>query len=432
MHILLFQVCSKETTEAKSQVDEIPGMPPTYRPPPQPTRLKQDDGVYFRDRNAAHYPDFPIEPTVESILQMGSSTEMATAKRPIDIFGCGSTFGNLLRFVRGNGTNFRILVEVVGSTVHLIRREKSPRETIPDVRGYGHSFPETYTTWDPSVRGSSSHQRVIKYRFGGLTCLVRFEGDGYLPGKAGTLAPKAKTVKSSPHPKEKEDESSLEKLLSSVAVSHGTLSSSKPGLQISSAGCAVPQAAVFDLKTRSIYHKDPESKIIAGEMPRLWLRQIPTLILARHQGGVFDDIQIRDVRAETADWERQNANSLGVFAQLLGKIVDFSRQQETGRLEILSNEGDGFLHLRTQTSDIRPALSLLTESRWKAWLEGSSGAAKTVQDARPRGSDTNEIGDEWIDVEELYNDSDGASIDYTACDKECGYCGRCSYNSQRD
>lgn len=404
-------------------------MPPTYTPPRRPPTLKEDNGVYFRDRNAAHYPDFPIEPTVESILQMGSSTEMATAKGPIDIFGCGSTFGNLLRFVQGNGSSFRILVEVVGSTVHLIRREKSPRETIPGVRGYGHSFPEAYTTWNPSVRGSSSHQRVIKYRFGGLTCLVRFEGDGYLTGKAGTLAPKAKTVEGSPHPKEEVNESSLEKLLSSVTVSHGPLSS-KTGLQISSAGYVVPQAALFDLKTRSIYHKDPENKIIAGEMPRLWIRQIPTLILARHRNGVFDDIQIRDVRTETTDWERQNSDSLMGFAELLGKIVKFSRQHETGRLEILGTAGDGFLHLHAQTSDVRPALSPLTEARWKAWLEGNSGAAKTVEEARPRSFDTNETGDAWIDVEELYNDSDGASIDYTACDKECGYCGRCSYSKK--
>lgn len=64
----------------------------------------------------------------------------------IDVFGCASTLGNLLRFVRGESACFRILVKVIGLTVHFICREKSPREFIKDVISYGYTFLENYTT----------------------------------------------------------------------------------------------------------------------------------------------------------------------------------------------------------------------------------------------------------------------------------------------
>lgn len=429
MHTLLFQVRGHETNPSLGRkLIKCAGIPPKWTPLAA-CKLKEDTGIYYRDRNAAHYPDFPVEPTVESILHMTSCADTGIATEEIDIFGCGSTLGNLLRFILGDRLNFRILIEVVGTTVHFIRREKSPQETIPDVRGYGHSFPENYTTWDPAVRGSSSHQRVIKYRFGGLACLVRFEGDGYLPDKVGTLAREARRVKDETQPTEKEDNRSPEELFSSLAVSHKTSSTSKPGLKITNAGYVVPQHAVFDLKTRSVKRKPQEKEIITGEMPRLWLRQIPTLVLAYHSSGFFNDIQIRDVRTGVANWEKHNADSLASFAVLLRKIVEFARQQQNGRLEITCDEREYFLLLRAQTTDMRPAFTPLTEARWRAWLvQGSSDGTETCKDAEAKHDSfgySNAVKESRADMEDLYNDDGGASIDYTACDEECGYCGHC-------
>ncbi|KAG7138722.1 hypothetical protein HYQ45_018851 [Verticillium longisporum] len=72
-----------------------------------------------------------MEPAIESILRTRPSFA-AVSSTPIDIVACGSTLGNLLRFTSGDEKPFRMLVNVVGSTVHLIRREKSPNETIDD------------------------------------------------------------------------------------------------------------------------------------------------------------------------------------------------------------------------------------------------------------------------------------------------------------
>lgn len=104
--------------------------------------------------------------------------------KDVDIVTCGSSLGNLLRFVRKIDREFRVIVENIGSTVFITRRENSPTQTIPDVHGYGHTFPEAYTTWPGDVKGSESHQRIIQYSFGGMKCLVRFEADGVSPGEA--------------------------------------------------------------------------------------------------------------------------------------------------------------------------------------------------------------------------------------------------------
>lgn len=90
-----------------------------------------------------------------------------------DVFGCGSTLGNLLRFTRGIDKAFRFTAEVIGKTLFLIRKENDPKQFIEGVRGYGHTFPDAYTTCPEEVKDSETHQRIIQYDLGGLQCLVR-------------------------------------------------------------------------------------------------------------------------------------------------------------------------------------------------------------------------------------------------------------------
>ncbi|XWW92786.1 hypothetical protein V2A60_000713 [Cordyceps javanica] len=407
-----FRITDVETIASFNWLDKVdahitvPGMPPKWSPLAQPRQLKQDSGPYYRDRNAAYYPDFPLEASVEAIMKMNSDADKAPSMGPINIVGCASTLGNLLRFARGESSTFRILVEVVGTTVHFIRREKSPREIIPDVFGYGHTFPESYTTWDKSVRGSASHQRILKYHFGGLTLLVRFEGDGYLPHHAS-----ASLFKDAGREK-KVDAASVDDLVASLSVSHKA-PSTNGSLTISDGGHAVPSRAVFDLKTRSVHRKADEDGIIAKEMPRLWLRQMPTLILAYHEKGVFRDINVKDVRAGVDKWQEENQEILARFAGLLGRIVDFAREHKVSKLEMTCDEGSDILYVREQIAVQMTAFSPRVEHRWKSWL--------TNHGTSVNGKDDDKAGQGSGDA--LHR----ASLDYTACDDECGYCGGCAY-----
>ncbi|OHF03872.1 geranylgeranyl pyrophosphate synthetase [Colletotrichum orchidophilum] len=355
--------------------------------------VPEDDGIYYRDKNAARFPAHPMEPAIQAVL----SARPVPLTRQVDIVACGSTIGNLLRFIRGNEKPFRMLVEVVGDAVHLIRRENSPKETLSDVRGYGHTFPEAYTTWDAEVRGSASHQRIIQYDFGGLNCIVRHEGDGYLKHKQGSSANKPRRAMT--------EKDSVDDLIENLKVNETTpkVSQDPIHLQLNTGGFEVPQSAVFDLKTRSAKRKGTD--FLGEELPRLWVAQIPNFVLAYHQRGMFTEIEVMDVAKEVKAWEKSKNQELSRLAALLHHIVQLARMSQDGRLEIGRREFDK-LDIRKQCPGLAPAFSREVIDRWKAWL------TKDVQDG-PSPDDEDEL--QW-------SDSDGD--DYTACSQECSYCGK--------
>jgi hypothetical protein len=377
-----------------------------------PKQLKEDDGNYFRDPNAARYPAHPIQPAVQAILT--SQPDFPTSS--VDVFACGSTLGNLLRFVRKVDKPFRMLIEAVGDTVFFVRRENSPTELIPNVRGFGHTFPEAYTTWEADVKTSESHQRVVAYAFGGLDCLVRFEADGY----HRDLAPGEGEVVRAPKPAET---ASLDAMLAS-ALDNSTIAvrssvQDKP-LTVARGGQLTPQSTIFDLKTRSIRKKDED--ILAGELPRLWVAQIPNFILAYHTSGVFEEIQTRSVRCEIEDWECENKETLRRFAVLLRKIVAFARGRRDRKFEVRRREVD-VLELREQGEEVGHTLSAVVEARWVA---GKSDAPESLgdgfqeRDVRYRS--------ESDDENATFDWDEGSEKDFTACSAEdCGYCGHCTY-----
>ncbi|KAJ5751470.1 uncharacterized protein N7511_008435 [Penicillium nucicola] len=282
--------------------------------------------------------------------------------RNVDIIGCGSTLGSLLRFARGRAQSFRLLVQVVGNTVFFIRRENSPTETIPDVRGYGHTFPKAYTTWSALVQGSVSHQRLVNYDFAGINCLVRFEVDGFLPD----LIPEDSKVQQY-HTSETGD-IEVNDILSSIqevtisGVRLTTKDTELTTLKVSKGGHHVPQRAVFDLKTRSVKKMDVQT--VEEELPRLWVRQIPNFVLAYHTFGKFKDVRIQDMREELKLWEESQQPALARFASLLHMIVSFARSVDNGRFEIEHEEGEKCLNFREPGGNVNSVLPTSLASRW--------------------------------------------------------------------
>lgn len=388
------------------------GNPPAWTPLLHPSKLKEDDGEYFRDQNAARYPSYPMQPAIEAILRQNPHFPTEN----IDIVGCGSTVGNLLRFVRGVDREFRMLVEVVGSTVFFIRRENSSREVIQNVYGYGHSFPETYTTWASGVKGSESHQRLIMYTLGDLKCVVRFEADGYFPELAQE---QSKDIRQSAKiDRETDTDQELATIFGDTILGRRDPDSAigNESITVRSAGDHVPQAAIFDLKTRSIRKKDND--ILGEELPRLWVSQIPNFLLAFHKAGVFDmeEMQILNVREKLAQWEEDERDNLRKLVLLLKLLVDFARDRPSGRFELVHEEGKRVLELREVCDDVPKALPTTLSERWtKEGLDTS----ENHQLSSPRTEDQNEYADlDW---------DNGSEKDYTACGSKCGYCGFCTH-----
>lgn len=283
----------------------------------------------------------------------------------INIFAGGHSLSHLLEFVCGVEKQFRILVETVGETVFFIRRENSPTEAIQGIHGYGHTFPEAYTSWSPAVKGSQTHQRILHYQFAGLDFVVRFGSDGYLP----ELVPDDVVPESQESTEDtgSAQTGSVENLVSSIAQNQITSeqptdTEAKKSLRVEKGGRRIPQCAVFDLKTRTGRKKDVD---ILGEMlPRLWVSQIPNFILAYHESGKFDDIRIMDVGKEFRGWEELNQPSLSKFGLLLKKIISFAQSSELGRFEIYHEKGKGALELREQTGDVYRAMSPAVAKKW--------------------------------------------------------------------
>ncbi|KAL5119740.1 hypothetical protein ACEQ8H_002346 [Pleosporales sp. CAS-2024a] len=384
----------------------VPGMPPRWTPLQDPQRLAVDSGQYYRDPNAARYPAYPLVPVVQAVLHI--HPDFPT--RDIDMVACGSTLGNLLRFVRGQDKPFRFAVQAIGNTVFFLRKESDPRELIPNVRGYGHSFPEAYTTWDRDVKGSETHQRIIQYVFGGFKCLVRFACDGYIKEEASSIKVSVSRKDSMKHP---EDE--ILSAFDTVSINKATIpkQSDTERVSLDQKGAEVSQDGIFDLKTRSSRHKAGID--MSDIIPQLWVKQIPWFIVAYHDGaGLFEDIRIKDVQDDVRKWEADNISAIRSLAVVLRQIIAFART-EGGLLEVYSPRKD-CLEIRRQHGEGEHVLPLELREMW---------ANEELSDPDDGGLELDQEGssDRYWPV-----DSDDDELDYTACSAEdCGYCGKCKY-----
>ncbi|KAI5468108.1 hypothetical protein BGZ63DRAFT_338166, partial [Mariannaea sp. PMI_226] len=387
----------------------IPGKPPIWTPPRESPKLSQDTGDYYRDINAASYPPHPLEPAIVSIMKMNPKP------LPVNIVACGSTIGNLLRFVGVSTSDktVRILVEAIGETVHFVRREKSPKELIKDIKGYGHTFPEAYTTWDQTTKRSYSHQRVARYQFGGLDMMVRFEGDGCIETSKRTTDIHPVKLESSQIDNGFQD-------LFAFTIDSKTLGPARniSELQVVEGGMEVPMDAIFDLKTRSAqYYSDPKV-VLEQQIHRLWVSQIKQFIVAKHKQGKFlsQDISIMEIEPDVKRWEQQKQPELMRLAALLHLIVNRARQTEDGKLELVWFPGKP-LEIRKQAPGLSDLLSDSVRKDWVAWLAKSKPHVE--RHGEPDEKDEREIS------EKDFNADENEALDFSACDRECGYCGRC-------
>ena len=303
----------------------------------------------------------------------------------IDIFTCASSLGNLLRFVRGTEKEFRFVMEKVGRTVFFTRRERKPTEIIPDVRGYGHTFLEEYTSWEPAVKGSVSHQRIIAYSFAGLRLLVRFEVDGCFNNDppvepVSTTTDAMKSAQPHTISDQSSNSDSLAKYLETVNVTP-SLTDSTSNLQIKHAGHAVPQRDIFDIKTRSAFNHQTrqiqKSIDMTDILPKLWTSQTPTLIVGYHSRGLFEDIRVLKMEEQVKQWEKDNEDNLRCLAGILHELVEFSRTSRTN-LEVCRESGpDRKLEVRRAGEGAPTAMC--DELKVK-WVTGRAAAGNGVRE----------------------------------------------------
>lgn len=424
---VLFGLDRNATQSTSANSSNNAGTPPAWTPLDEPRSLEEDKADYFRDPNAARFPSYPLEPAVRTLLTENEGLEA----QKINLFACSSTVGSLLRFVRRVDKPFRFFVEVVGNTVFFIRHENSPTELLQGVKGYGHTFPEAYTTWDADVKGSASHQRLLRYNFAGLDCILRFECDGYLRSKVPEGVKIPATASGQQKGKEKDD---LASILNSIKVSSSLGGGEKRSgpLQIEKAGQKIPQEAVFDLKTRAGWRKG--LNVLEDELPRYWVAQIPNFILARYDAGVFNDINVQYIWDDVKKWQRENQKDIKRLSWLLRKIIAIAKARKDGKLEVRCKSLEA-LELREQDTGEHNVLPPDLKLRWME--DGPSKKTRSTEDNQSKSDDKLTGGvalpasgsNTSYDGRGFSFDSDEESEkDYTACSAgSCGYCGHCPY-----
>ncbi|KAJ5253151.1 hypothetical protein N7489_003561, partial [Penicillium chrysogenum] len=130
-------------------------------------------------QNAARHPDSPLEPLFRSLYIDHPSFDINS----IDIVTDRNNIRKLLSFTKPtlskNGLDaFTIQVNMAAQTAIFSRDETATYEVIGPggFRGLGHEFEKSYTI--TRVKDSTGHHRIISYRLGGLSFLVRHETDG--------------------------------------------------------------------------------------------------------------------------------------------------------------------------------------------------------------------------------------------------------------
>ena len=346
-----------------------------------------------------------MEPLVRAVLK--ADPKFCTTS--VDLVAYSSTLGSLLRFVRGHDKPFNLLLEAVGRTVFFERKENSPREVIPDIRGFGHTFPEAYTSWDPDAKGSVSHQRILRYNFAGFHCIVRSGVDGYLRGDHSM--PSNERIPPAAHA----SATAYDDLSFTLAPSRLVAPPLDAGnsLAVVAGGALVPQNSLLEMKTRSFRKKNQDT--VTEELSRLWLTQINNFVLAYHEAGLFNDVRQIDVSQKVKQWETDNQSILRKFSVLLHEIVVLARTTNADRLELRWRKS-GILEVREASLEVGETLSTSTEARWRDQAEDTS----SDEDGSP------EVAYEEHHIS--YSEDEESEKDFTACSSEdCGYCGHCSY-----
>ncbi|EEP79559.1 geranylgeranyl pyrophosphate synthetase [Uncinocarpus reesii 1704] len=283
----------------------VPGSPPLWTPQNAPQRLQKDSGLIYIAQNAARHPESPLEPLFRALYIAHPSFNLSS----IDVVTDRNNIRKLLSFInplysRNHLEPFAIKIEIVKDTAIFCRVETAVQEVIGphEFKGYGHEFEKKYTT--NQVSNSTGHHRIISYRFGDMSFIIRHETDGYVD-----------TASTEPSNAFQTEDKGLSGMLAAMSLSPPTRTAT--GLTIKREGQIVSIESTLEIKTR-VFHKTIEMREVA---PQLWISQTPKLVRAYHQGGRFQRPSVENVAVQVKKWEECNQTELAKLATLIHKML---------------------------------------------------------------------------------------------------------------
>ncbi|KAJ5855569.1 geranylgeranyl pyrophosphate synthetase [Penicillium soppii] len=301
--------------EASTPTIAVPGCPAQWSAPPGPRQVNKDSGLVYIAQNAARHPDSPLEPLFRSLYLENPSFDI----KSIDVVTDRNNIRKLLSFVKptlnkNDLESFTIQVDMTAETAIFSRKDTATSEFIgsDEFRGFGHEFEKAYTI--NQVKESTGHHRIISYRLGGLSFLVRHETDGYVRDSKSSVMDAELTG------------DNLADILNSLSLTPETTSidepSSKSKLTIKREGRTVSRESTLEIKTR-VFHKSLKLTEVAAQ---LWISQTPKLVRAYHRRGIFPTPKVEDVTAALKVWEKVHQDAITKLVALIKCILRVTRK----------------------------------------------------------------------------------------------------------
>ena len=170
----------KDTKEGESTAIYAPGNPPLYRKPHKdefPIKIPTDKGKHYIDEHAGRCPEYQYLPMLLSMLV--TNREFRFDKEKINVVANRSSLEQLIKFIKGAPDQpYHLELTMEGDTLFIGKKGSFKGSSAKG--SCGRNFEKWLTTEDPDFEDATGHHRFIKYRFGDLVMIVRFEVDAYV------------------------------------------------------------------------------------------------------------------------------------------------------------------------------------------------------------------------------------------------------------
>ncbi|KAK8004636.1 hypothetical protein PG989_004355 [Apiospora arundinis] len=268
----------------------VPGGPPVVRSNvPLPMQLQRDGLPLDIDPNLNR---LPITSRLLPLFQALELTRPNCRFDDVDIITNRGDLMLLLSFcARSDRGSFRVEASVVQDSLVLDFWSKTPTRVYEDdaeTRGYGPEFEQAMTSYPRGLEDSHSHWRVLRYKLGPLTCVVRYEADATTTSY-GDFSARPGTIRHAPNNR------------SATVIVGGRMTPQGHGVEIKTGPPSYPLRYMYQW------------------IPKFWMGCTKHLVLGGQRHGLFNQVVMGNMEKRIDDWIR-SAETQDAVARLVRLI----------------------------------------------------------------------------------------------------------------
>ncbi|PSN59664.1 hypothetical protein BS50DRAFT_579894 [Corynespora cassiicola Philippines] len=348
-------VCSynwRDVCDGQNQIF-VPGGPPKWAPPKLPLSIPQDTGISYKDSNYVRQPRQPYKPMFAALDKMQLRYSFSTA----DVIVDRNNIRNLWDVMMGRTSFFRLDLYLINNTLVIGRKERNfeVHSRAGQGGGYGRNFEKNFTIQTDELKDTDRHYRVIRYPFGKLDLVLRFEADAYHDPDS-LLEDEARLPVENGDPEQRRRWS--------VAAPIQVIDSQSP---------SIPCSKIAELKSQ-IQNADKDRGISRKDaLDQVWFGRTPHLFHGVHdrETGAFLYTQYTDAKEASGRWASasRHQEALQKVESLLTQLRDLLKSR--------AQNGDG-THLILMRED-KTRLQLRAPMNQDQWLIDGANIRKYWQ-----------------------------------------------------